>query len=105
MPAAAKLHHFCPLSNTVPTTPVPHINAGQQITPARPVTVLIDNHPAVVVGDICICVPDPAAAPINKVTSGSATVKIDGQPAARMGDPTTHGGQIDQGSSTVMIGG
>jgi uncharacterized Zn-binding protein involved in type VI secretion len=36
---------------------------------------------------------------------GSLTVMIGGQPAARMGDMTVHGGVIVMGLPTVMIGG
>jgi uncharacterized Zn-binding protein involved in type VI secretion len=36
---------------------------------------------------------------------GSTTVMIGGKPAARMGDPTAHGGTIVLGDPTVMIGG
>jgi hypothetical protein len=35
---------------------------------------------------------------------GSPTVLIGNMPAARMGDPTSHGGVIVQGEPTVMIG-
>jgi uncharacterized Zn-binding protein involved in type VI secretion len=98
MPPAAKLHHVCPLSN--PASGTPHNSAGQTILISRPSTVMIDSHPAVIANDLCLCV-DPG----NMVMRGSATVMIDGMPAARMGDPTTHGGQIDQGSSSVLIGG
>ena len=99
MPAAAKLHHTCPLVMSNPSA-TPHNSAGQMITLTRPSTVMIDNHPAVIANDMCIC-----AEPGNMVMRGSATVMIDGMAAARMGDPTAHGGQIDQGSSSVLIGG
>lgn len=36
---------------------------------------------------------------------GSASVLIGGLPAARMGDPTAHGGRIVTGCPTVLIGG
>jgi uncharacterized Zn-binding protein involved in type VI secretion len=35
---------------------------------------------------------------------GSVTVLIGGMPAARMGDPTAHGGVIVLGCFTVLIG-
>jgi len=35
---------------------------------------------------------------------GSVTVLIGGQPAARMGDMTVHGGVIVMGCPTVIIG-
>jgi uncharacterized Zn-binding protein involved in type VI secretion len=36
---------------------------------------------------------------------GSKTVLINGKDAARMGDPTDHGGTITTGSANVNIGG
>ena len=41
---------------------------------------------------------------VEQVAIGSATVLIGGQPAARMGDMTAHGGSIVIGFPTVMIG-
>jgi uncharacterized Zn-binding protein involved in type VI secretion len=38
------------------------------------------------------------------IALGSFTVLIGGQPAARMGDLTAHGGVIVMGEPTVMIG-
>jgi uncharacterized Zn-binding protein involved in type VI secretion len=98
MPLAAKLHHFCPLTMP-PTANTPHVSAGQLITPTV-TNVMISGSPAVIVGDTCICLDTP-----NKVVAGSATVMINNKPAARMGDSTAHGGMIDQGVATVMIGG
>jgi uncharacterized Zn-binding protein involved in type VI secretion len=98
MPPAAKLHHFCPLATQTPT-PVPHVSAGSLITPTVS-NVLIGGSPAVILGDTCICLDTP-----NKVAAGSGTVMINNKPAARMGDQTAHGGMIDQGVPTVMIGG
>jgi uncharacterized Zn-binding protein involved in type VI secretion len=43
--------------------------------------------------------------PIDTIINGSSTVMIGKMPAARMGDPTAHGGTIILGSPTVMIGG
>lgn len=98
MPPAAKLHHFCPLA--MPATPfTPHASAGGLITPTVS-NVLIGGNPAVIMGDTCICLDSP-----NKVLVGSATVLINNKGAARMGDSTAHGGMIDQGLPTVMIGG
>ena len=51
-------------------------------------------------GDMAIC-----SGPPDTIIQGSATVLIEGMPAARMGDMTAHGGQIMVGSPTVMIGG
>ena len=78
--------------------------------------VLIGKMPAAVVGDMCVCVGPP-----DTIVKGSATVMINGRPAARMGDTTAHGGSIRPaarmgdttahggsivaGCPTVMIGG
>jgi uncharacterized Zn-binding protein involved in type VI secretion len=42
--------------------------------------------------------------PPDVIALGSFTVLIGGQPAARMGDMTAHGGVIVMGMPTVMIG-
>ena len=42
--------------------------------------------------------------PPDSIVSGSATVLIGGMPAARLGDPTAHGGSIILGEFTVLIG-
>jgi uncharacterized Zn-binding protein involved in type VI secretion len=39
------------------------------------------------------------------IARGSATVRIGGKPAARLGDTTAHSGQIVAGAPTVNIGG
>jgi uncharacterized Zn-binding protein involved in type VI secretion len=62
--------------------------------------VLICKLPAAVVGDSCVCVGPP-----DSIVKGSATVMIGSKPAARIGDPTAHGGNIVLGCPTVMIGG
>jgi uncharacterized Zn-binding protein involved in type VI secretion len=49
---------------------------------------------------MCTCVGPPDA-----IVLGSMTVLISGQPAARMGDQTAHGGVIVAGLPTVLIGG
>jgi uncharacterized Zn-binding protein involved in type VI secretion len=56
--------------------------------------------PAAKVGDKLTCVGPP-----DTIAMGSATVNIAGQPAARQGDSTAHGGSITLGLPTVMIGG
>jgi uncharacterized Zn-binding protein involved in type VI secretion len=78
-------------------TPVPHVG-GPIATPGG--NVLIGGQPAAVAGAVCPCVGPPDA-----ITKGSATVMICGQPAARAGDMTGHGGTIAQGCPTVQIGG
>ncbi|MFD1729916.1 PAAR domain-containing protein [Deinococcus malanensis] len=42
--------------------------------------------------------------PPDMIVRGSGTVLINGRPAARLGDPTTHGGVIVAGAPTVNIG-
>ncbi|WP_272932508.1 PAAR domain-containing protein [Sulfidibacter corallicola] len=41
----------------------------------------------------------------DSVVMGSATVTIEGAPAARLGDTMSHGGKIMSGSTNVTIGG
>jgi uncharacterized Zn-binding protein involved in type VI secretion len=55
------------------------------------------------VGDVALCGGAPGAG--NVVAKGSSTVLIKSQPAARVGDVTSHGGVIVAGESTVLIGG
>ena len=99
MPPAARLTdmHTCPLQ-TPGMPPVSHVG-GPIIGPGVP-NVLIGKMPAAVVGDFATCVGPP-----DSIVKGSATVMIGGRPAARMGDPTAHGGTIILGMPTVQIGG
>jgi uncharacterized Zn-binding protein involved in type VI secretion len=63
-------------------------------------SVLIEGMPASVVGDVCLCIGPPSA-----VMKGSTGVLIAGRAAARVGDPTMHGGNIlPPGALTVIIG-
>lgn len=95
MPAAARVGdlHVCPLSDG----PKPHV--GGPIV-AGVGTVLIDGQAAATVGSVCTCIGPPDA-----IAMGSATVYVGGQPVARVGDMTIHGGVITSGSPTVDIGG
>jgi len=99
MPPAARVTdlHTCPMV-TPALPPVPHVG-GPIVGPGVP-TVLIGNLPAAVVGDLAICVGPP-----DSIAMGSTTVQIGGKPAARLGDPTAHGGSIALGFFTVLIGG
>ncbi len=99
MPAAARVSdmHQCPMQ-TPGVPPIPHV--GGPILPSGPPTVLIANMPAATVGCSCVCVGPP-----DSIVKGSTTVTINGQPAARMGDSTAHGGSIVAGCPTVQIGG
>jgi len=89
--------HVCPMV-TPGIPPIPHVG-GPVIGPGVP-TVLIANMPASVVGDLATCTGPP-----DTIQKGSMTVSIGGKPAARMGDPTAHGGTIAIGYPTVLIGG
>jgi uncharacterized Zn-binding protein involved in type VI secretion len=78
------------------------LHQGGPIQPPCEPTVLIGGLAAARVTDIAMCVgvgaPDPIAA-------GSPTVQIGGQNAARLFDPTDHGGLITEpGCLTVLIG-
>lgn len=99
MPPAARLTdmHVCPLL-TPALPPIPHVG-GPVLGPGVP-TVLIGKLPAAVVGDNAVCVGPP-----DVIAKGSATVMISGKSAARVGDPTAHGGSIVLGCFTVVIGG
>ena len=99
MPPAARITdlHSCPMQEPG-LPPIPHV--GGPIVGPGAATVLIGGLPAAVVGDSALCVGQPAT-----VVMGSTTVMINSRPAARLGDPTAHGGSIALGCFTVMIGG
>lgn len=100
MPPAARITdmHTCPMQTPAFPSPIPHVG-GPVVGPGVP-NVLIGKMPAAVVGDMCVCVGPP-----DTIVKGSATVMINGRPAARMGDTTAHGGTIAVGCPTVIIGG
>jgi uncharacterized Zn-binding protein involved in type VI secretion len=77
--------------------PVPHV--GGPVLPPAAVTVLTGKLPQARVTDLCVCVGPP-----DMIVRGSATVLVQGLPAARMGDSTVHGGVIVTGFPTVLIG-
>jgi uncharacterized Zn-binding protein involved in type VI secretion len=96
MKPAARLTdmHVCPMVTGI----IPHVG-GPIVSPGGP-TVLIGGLPSATVGSQCVCVGPP-----DVVIMGSLTVLISMKPAARMGDPTAHGGTIIMGCPTVLIGG
>ncbi|HMO59584.1 MAG TPA: PAAR domain-containing protein [Roseiflexaceae bacterium] len=97
MPPAARVTdtHVCPMSDG----PKPHV--GGPILPPGTPTVLIGKLPAAGVGDMATCAGPPAT-----ILMGSTSVRIGGKFAARIGDPTAHGGRIvGPGCPTVNIGG
>src|SRR5579862_4789529 len=95
MPPAARVSdmHTCPQVTVL----VPHVG-GPILPPCAP-TVLIGMLPAARVTDLLTCVGPP-----DTIAMGSPTVLINNLMAARMGDPTIHGGVIVMGEPTVMIG-
>ncbi|HRI60898.1 MAG TPA: PAAR domain-containing protein [Saprospiraceae bacterium] len=99
MPFAARVGdmHICPMTNPG-SPPPPHV--GGPINPPGEVTVLIEGKPAATATSMCTC-----SGPPDQITQGSQTVLIGNKPAARLGDPTAHGGQIILGAMTVIIGG
>ncbi len=97
MPPAARINdmHTCPMVGPGPT---PHV--GGPILPPGCPSVRIGGIPAARLGDTAVC-----SGPPDTIARGSATVRIGGMPAARLGDNTAHGGIINVGCPTVMIGG
>lgn len=94
--ARVKDDHFCPLTNPAPAS-TPH--KGGPILPPGVPTVFIGGMPAATVGSMCVC-----AGPPDSISQGSKTVMINKKFAARMLDPTTHGGMITEGCTSVLIG-
>ena len=95
MPPAARVTdmHVCPMVTGL----VPHV--GGPILPPGAPTVLIDFLPAATVTSMATCVGPP-----DVIVMGSTGVMINFLPAARLGDPTAHGGVIVMGSPTCIIG-
>lgn len=95
MPPAARLGdmHVCPMFDG----PKPHV--GGPVTGPGVTNVLIGGMPAAVQGDLCTCVGPP-----DTIVVGSTSVLIANRPAARLGDPTAHGGTISAGCFLVLIG-
>ena len=85
--------HVCPMVTGV----VPHV--GGPILPPCAITVLTCGMPQARVSDLLVCVGPP-----DMIAMGSPTVLIGNLMAARIGDPTVHGGVIVLGEMTVMIG-
>lgn len=86
--------HTCPASSG----PVPHVGGAVLSTPTP--TVLADGLPLAGAGSLAGCV-----GALGVVITGSATVLVGGQPAARMGDAMAHGGVLVSGTATVLVGG
>lgn len=88
---------ICPMTEKTSKGDFPHYG-GTILGPCSP-NVFICGKAAARAGDKLFC-----RAHENLIQSGSGKVRINGLPAARVGDPTTHGGWIDSGSPTVNIG-
>lgn len=89
--------HVCPMV-TPGVPPIPHV--GGPILPPGVPTVLIGMMPAAPLGNMCTCVGPPST-----IIMGSTGVLIQNRPAARLLDPTAHGGMITgPGCPTVLIG-
>jgi len=94
--------HMCPKAQSPP--PAVYVPHGPGIVQASGSSkVFINQLPATVMGDTCVCVTEPG----NTVKSGSSTVYFGNKQAARQFDQTTHipGGFIQTGSANVFIGG
>ncbi len=85
--------HVCPMCSGT----VPHVG-GPVSGPGAP-NVLINNKPAALMGDMCVCVGPPDA-----IAQGAPNVFINGVSVACIGDMTAHGGVITAGEPNVIIG-
>lgn len=82
----------------------PSSHSGIVAGPGIP-TVLIQNMPTAVVGDMHVCaLPVSPPHPPTPFSLGSATVFIGGKPALRVGDMSGCGASILMGSTNVKIG-
>ncbi len=81
-------HHLC----------LQHV--GKDILPMCAPTILVGGEPAARVTDLLECL----GAPPDIIQIGEPTVLLEGKMAARFGDGTNHGGLIDEGCPTVIIG-
>ena len=79
------------------TVLVPHVG-GPILPPGCPM-VLAGGLPVARATDMATCVGPP-----DVILPGGSTTIIGGMPAARMGDPTAHGGVITLGCPTVLVG-
>jgi len=95
MPPASRITdmHVCPMVTGI----VPHVGGPIAL---GCFTVLTGMLPQARATDLAVCVGPPDA-----IAKGSVTVLVQGLMAARMGDPTVHGGTIVLGLPTVIIGG
>jgi uncharacterized Zn-binding protein involved in type VI secretion len=78
--------------------PRPHV--GGSVTLTQQAFVTVEGVPIATVGDSCLCCGVPTTA---KITGGSSVVNINGKPAARLTDPTSHGGRLVQGVPWITM--
>ncbi len=81
-------HHLC----------LQHV--GADILPPCATTILVGGAPAARITDVLEC----KGGPPDIIQLGEPTVLLEGKQAARFGDGTNHGGLIDEGCPTVIIG-
>lgn len=87
-------YHRCPMFEGS----TPHVG-GVIMAPGQQQHTFVEGQPAACVGDACVC-----TGPADSVVKGSASVFIGGKPAARINDPTAHGGMIAAGAARTYIG-
>ncbi|WP_264937992.1 PAAR domain-containing protein [Sphingomonas caeni] len=85
--------HKCPAVNPGPS---PHV--GGPVAKGSS-NVITGGAQQARVTDKCVCKGPP-----DVIVKGSATVLVNGLPAARQSDSTAHGGKIVAGCATVLIG-
>lgn len=85
--------HVCPMVTGI----VPHVGGPIAL---GCFTVLTGKQPQAQATNVCVCVGPP-----DSIAMGSTTVLVGNLPAARMLDPTVHGGSVMGGCPTVLIGG
>lgn len=85
--------HVCPMVNGT----VPHV--GGPITGPGTPNILVNNKPAAVMGDMCVCTGPP-----DVIAQGAPSVLFNGKPVVCLGDMTAHGGVITLGEPNVMVG-
>lgn len=95
-PVALRGHyHTCP---KVDPGPRPHV--GGPVSECQQSVVTCNGIPLALVGDKLICTGSGRK---DTIVSGSATVRINGIPVARMGDSTEHGGVITEGEAGLTL--
>ncbi len=85
--------HVCPMVNGT----VPHVG-GPVTGPGTP-NILVNNKPAAVMGDMCVCTGPP-----DVIAQGAPSVFFNGVPVVCLGDMTAHGGAITVGEPNVIVG-